>query len=125
MIVWNDQERADRDAMVRQLGEDLGDARLGRRGDVVDGNDQGSALRFRREREEGRQRRRTGSGHAGIFGPKSNATKPNRWVGTARCTVREDTVVFYYAGRRSAAFLPRHSQNFVELRLGHGLDRES
>ena len=62
---------------MSQLGDDFCDAGLSGRRDVVNGNDQGRALRFRREREEGRQRRRTGSGHAGIFGLNSGANKPN------------------------------------------------
>ena len=77
MIIRHDQERADRDAAMSQLRDYFLDARLRRGRDIVNRNDQRRPLRFRREREEGRQRRRTGSGHAGIFGLKWDANKPN------------------------------------------------
>src|ERR1700682_2165040 len=62
--------------MMDQLGEDLLDASLARGRDVMHGNHESGALRFRREREDGRQRRRTGPGHAGFSVSTGAQTSP-------------------------------------------------
>src|SRR2546423_13201693 len=82
-----------------QLRDDFLRARLRDWRHVMDRNVQGRALRFRREREDGRQRRRTGPGHAGfsistgaqtsliaMLSPSAQSRRTARWSPAARIT---------------------------------------
>ena len=66
MVIGNDQERANLHAVMRQLPDDFLHARSSRRCDIMHGNHQRLALRFRGKLEDRRERCRSGAGHAGF-----------------------------------------------------------